>query len=64
METDYEILARRVTLQRSSLRRRQKAMYRLAKELGFSTSEAVVLQNWSESRVRAVAERRAKNAKD
>ena len=57
-----ELLKARVTSQtlrhREWLRKRQWKNYHLAKSLGFSATEAVILQNWKESTIRRLAEER------
>lgn len=55
MTNDMKLLQDRVSRQKNSLRTRQKKMYQLAKNLGFSAGEAVILQNWSEDRIRGLA---------
>jgi hypothetical protein len=55
MKNDTELLESRVKKQTMKIRLKQKERYQLAKTLGFSASEAVVLQNWSADRIRAVA---------
>ena len=52
---DKKLLQDRVSRQRGVLRTRQKKMYQLAKALGFTANEAVILQNWGEDRIRALA---------
>lgn len=61
MKNDAELLKNRVIKQTGKLRLRQKERYRLAKKLGFSASEAVILQNWSEDRIRELAKGNVKN---
>jgi len=53
---DSELLQNRVRETRARVGQSQKSKYRLAKELGFSSGEAAVLQNWKEERIRALAE--------
>jgi hypothetical protein len=55
MKNDTELLASRVTEQTMRIRVKQKERYRLAKQLGFSASEAAILQNWREERIRGLA---------
>ena len=61
MLTDAKLLKSRVTKYEIKSRLRQKKMYQLAKELGFLGCEAVVLQNWSEARIRKLAESKKNN---
>jgi hypothetical protein len=55
---DDILLELRANKQISSSRLKQKEKYRLARDLGFSSYEAVILQNWAEARIRALAESR------
>lgn len=56
--TDTELLQERVATGREARRRKQKERYELAKEMGYSTDEAVVLQNWSLKRILALPKSR------
>lgn len=51
-------LKKRLNKQQTAHRNRQKANYTLAKSLGFQPAEAVILQNWKESDIRALAKER------
>jgi hypothetical protein len=55
MKTDALLLESRVRKNYEKGRSKQKEHYLLAKSLGFSAVEAVILQNWSEERIRALA---------
>ena len=57
---DSELLVTRVKAANERVRKFQKEKYQLAKSLGFSAVEAAILQNWSEERIRALAESKAK----
>lgn len=60
MTNDAEILEVRVRENVEKRRLNQKGRYRLAKELGFTPDEAAILMNWSEVRIRSLAESKAK----
>ena len=60
MKSDNDLLERRVRQQTMKTRMKQKEKYQLAKRLGFSGTEAAVLQNWAEDRIIALADFRAK----
>jgi hypothetical protein len=55
---DETLLRQMTTKQVIASRMKQKEKYKLARELGFSSYEAVILQNWGEARIRALAESR------
>lgn len=57
---DSELLVTRVKAANERVRKSQREKYQLAKSLGFSSMEAAILQNWSEERVRALAESKKK----
>ena len=57
---DSELLVTRVKAANERVRKFQKEKYQLAKSLGFSSVEAAILQNWSEERIRALAESKKK----
>jgi len=57
---DSELLKNRVSESKERTRQFQKDKYQLAKSLGFSGVEAAILQNWSEERIRTLAESKAK----
>lgn len=57
---DSELLVTRVKAANERVRKFQREKYQLAKSLGFSSMEAAILQNWSEERVRALAESKKK----
>lgn len=61
--TDEAILKARVARVKESSRSRQKKKYQLAKDAGFTSQEAVVLQNWSEDRIKRLAESRDRASK-
>ena len=54
--SDIELISLRVAENRQAHRKRQKERYELAKKLGFSPKEAVILQNWSLERILALTE--------
>ena len=48
-------LQKRVEKQREARRKLLHWRYHMAKELGFTSEEAAILQHWSEKRIRAEA---------
>lgn len=59
---DLEKLADRVEKGKERARKRAKAGYHLARSLGFSTYEAMTLQNSSEATIHRLAQERDTNA--
>ncbi len=54
---DVEWLHQRVVSRREKLRRQQKERYELAKQMGYTPEEAIVLQSWSLKRLLALPKR-------
>lgn len=52
-----------VAKRRKTHRLKQNQRYHLAKELGFSPSEATILQNWNEETIRRLAQERTSYGK-
>lgn len=52
---DFKLLASRVARQKKTMNDRQRRLYRIARELGFSSRESGELRNWSESRIKLLA---------
>ncbi|MBA7563514.1 hypothetical protein ES708_05173 [subsurface metagenome] len=48
----------RVTKAKGKSKEAQARRYQFAKQLGFTAVEAAILQNWSEERIRLLAEHR------
>ena len=59
MELSLDELAAKVKQQSETFRQKQRHRYYLAKELGFSAAEAVILQNHNEKTIRRLAEHKA-----